>query len=113
MTARRRGRTRKDPTIHRATVYRTLNILKQQGLIDELDLMHVDGERHYYEVRPGALHVHLICTRCKIVEEPSGPAWEHLKRRVLQKNGFDAQVVRIEMAGVCASCRKRTRRAGS
>jgi Fur family ferric uptake transcriptional regulator len=63
---------RKDSGIHRATVYRTLHTLKKLGLIDELDLMHVSGERHYYEVRPKALHIHLVCTSCRGVEEPGG-----------------------------------------
>jgi len=33
-----------DPGIDRVTVYRTLNLLKHHGLIDELDLMHMQGE---------------------------------------------------------------------
>ena len=41
-----------DPAIDRVTVYRTLNLLKRHGLIDELDLMHMEGEKHFYERRP-------------------------------------------------------------
>jgi len=100
----------KDRSIHRATVYRTLNKLKKLGLVDELDLMHVSGERHYYEIRPNTLHVHLVCTVCKGVDEPTGSFWEDLKRRVKSDNGFQAEVVRIEMAGTCRACqRKRSR----
>ena len=94
-----------DPSIHRATVYRTLNTLKKMGLVDELDLMHVSGERHYYEIRPSTLHIHLVCTACKGVEEPSGAFWENLKQRVREESGFHPDVVRIEMAGLCSSCR--------
>src|SRR5262245_34833729 len=72
-----RARSR-DRRIHRATVYRTLRTLKRMGLVDELDLMHVSGERHYYEVRPSTLHIHLVCTDCKGVEEPSERFWEDL-----------------------------------
>ena len=101
----------KDDTIHRATVYRTLNKLKKLGLVDELDLMHVSGERHYYEIRPSTLHIHLVCTSCKRVDEPDEAFWDDLKRRVESDNGFRPEVVRIEMAGVCAAClRKRARR---
>ncbi len=32
-----------------STVYRTIDLLKKQGLIDELDLLHLRGDRHYYE----------------------------------------------------------------
>ena len=98
----------KDETIHRATVYRTLNKLKKLGLVDELDLMHISGERHYYEIRPSMLHIHLVCTTCKRVEEPDEAFWDDLKRRVESENGFRAEVVRVEMAGTCTAClRKR------
>src|SRR6516165_7033251 len=43
---------RLDPNIDRVTVYRTLKLLKRYGLIDELDLMHMQGEKHFYERRP-------------------------------------------------------------
>ena len=100
-----------DGTVHRATVYRTLNKLKKLGLVDELDLMHVSGERHYYEIRPARLHIHLVCTTCKGVGEPGEAFWDDLKRRVENENGFRPEVVRIEMAGVCAEClRKRAGR---
>lgn len=101
----------KDPTIHRATIYRTLNRLKRMGLVDELDLMHVSGERHYYEIRPSSLHIHLVCTGCKGVLEPEGPFWENIKRRVQEESGFRPEVVRIEMAGLCAACQRPGRRA--
>ena len=97
----------KDGSIHRATVYRTLNVLKKMGLVDELDLMHVSGERHYYEIRPSTLHIHLVCTACKGVEEPGETFWEDLKRRVHKDNGFLPEVVRIEMAGVCSACQRK------
>ena len=101
----------RDGTVHRATVYRTLNRLKKLGLVDELDLMHVSGERHYYEIRPSTLHIHLVCTSCKRVDEPSEAFWDDLKRRVENENGFRPEVVRIEMDGVCAACqRTRSRR---
>ena len=38
----------KDPKLNRVTVYRTLKMLKEGGLVDELDLAHLDGEKHYY-----------------------------------------------------------------
>jgi len=40
-----------DPKLNRVTVYRTLKMLKQGGLVDELDLMHHGGDQHYYETR--------------------------------------------------------------
>src|SRR5678815_5977204 len=56
-----------DPQIDRVTVYRTLNLLKRQGLIDELDLMHLQGEKHFYERRPQRDHIHI----CLLYTSPS------------------------------------------
>ena len=102
-----------DPKIHRATVYRTLNTLKKLGLVDELDLMHVNGDRHYYEVRPRNLHIHLVCMKCGDVQEPGGPVWDELKSRVRKETGFKPEMVRVEMGGECPQCQRRaTSRAG-
>src|SRR5260370_5253907 len=38
-----------DADVHLVTVYRTIDLLKKVGLIDELDLLHLRGDRHYYE----------------------------------------------------------------
>jgi len=97
---------RRDPRIHRATVYRTLNTLKRLGLVDELDLMHVTGDRHFYEIRPSVFHIHLVCLCCGAVEEPSGPVWQDLRRRVLEETGFRPEVVRLEMGGKCVACQE-------
>lgn len=95
---------RRDPRIHRATVYRTLNTLKRLGLVDELDLMHVNSDRHYYEIRPSVFHIHLVCMSCGAVQEPAGPFWQDLKRRVIEETGFKPEVVRLEMGGKCNRC---------
>ena len=50
---------KEDPKLNRVTVYRTLKLLKQGGLVDELDLMHVAGEQHYYETRMKQEHAHV------------------------------------------------------
>src|SRR5690348_13996659 len=48
-----------DASVDRSTVYRTLQLLKRQGLIDELDLMHIHGEGHYYERKLQRDHIHM------------------------------------------------------
>jgi len=98
---------KRDPHIHRATVYRTLNTLKKLGLVDELDLMHVTGDRHYYEIRPSVFHIHLVCMQCGKVEEPSGPFWEEIRGRVQRETGFHPEMVRLEMGGRCIACQER------
>jgi Fur family ferric uptake transcriptional regulator len=104
---------RRDPGIHRATVYRTLNALKKLGLVDELDLMHVTGDRHFYEVRPSSFHIHVVCMKCGSVEELGGPFWEDLKRRVVRETGFKPEAVRLEMGGRCRDCQAPKKRSAS
>ncbi len=96
---------RSDHRIHRATVYRTLATLKKLHLIDELDLMHVEGERHFYEVRPSPLHIHLVCLTCGSVQEPEGRFWESMKGKVFRETGFKPEIIRLEMGGRCSTCR--------
>ncbi len=99
-----RRASKKDPRIHLATVYRTLNALKAAGLVDELDLLHVGGGGHYYEIRPSKFHIHLVCTSCGTVNEPEGEFWEHLGERVEKETGFKPEVLRLEMGGTCRAC---------
>jgi Fur family transcriptional regulator, ferric uptake regulator len=95
---------KRDPKIDRATVYRTIELLKRLGLIDELDLMHLDGEKHYYEVKTRKDHLHLACFKCGAIEEFSSPAFERLKLEIGAKNDFDIQVIRLEVGGLCKRC---------
>src|SRR2546421_8446056 len=48
-----------DSGVHLVTVYRTIDLLKKQGLIDELDLLHLRGDRHYYETHGPRDHIHV------------------------------------------------------
>lgn len=98
---------RRDPNIDRATVYRTLELLKRRGMIDELDLMHLNGEKHYYEVKTHKDHLHLACFGCGKIEEFATPTFEKLKREIAEKNDFSIQVMRLEVGGLCGQCAAR------
>jgi Fur family transcriptional regulator, ferric uptake regulator len=93
-----------DPKIDRATVYRTLELLKRLGLIDELDLMHLNGEKHYYEVKTQKDHLHLACFHCGEIEELDSPTFQRLKREIAAQNNFTIQVMRLEVGGLCRRC---------
>ena len=94
-----------DPQIDRVTVYRTLNLLKRHGLVDELDLMHLQGEKHYYERRPQRDHIHMACLRCGKIAEFVSDSFERLKQQVEQDCRFRVLVSRLEIGGYCAACR--------
>jgi Fur family ferric uptake transcriptional regulator len=101
---------KRDASIDRATVYRTIDLLKRRGLIDELDLMHLTGEKHFYEVKTHRDHVHLACFRCGRIEELTTPLFEKLKGEMARQSGFEIQVVRLEVGGFCLACAKAGRR---
>ncbi len=95
----------REPGINRATVYRTLELLKKHRLIDELDLMHLNGEKHYYEAKTRSDHLHLACFDCGRIEEYASPVFEELKKTIARDNEFEIRVTRLEVGGRCSECR--------
>lgn len=96
-----------DPGVDRVTVYRTLNLLKQHGLVDELDLMHMQGEKHYYERRPQRDHIHMACLRCGKIIEVESELFDRLKAQIQRDSRFQIVVSRLEIGGHCSECRNR------
>jgi Fur family transcriptional regulator, ferric uptake regulator len=94
-----------DASVDRSTVYRTIQLMKRHGLIDELDLMHINGEGHYYERRPGRDHIHMACLRCGKIIEFVSDGFEKLKQQVERDCRFHVLVSRLEIGGYCARCR--------
>ena len=94
----------KDPKLNRVTVYRTLKMLKEGGLVDELDLMHYGGDQHYYETRMKQEHAHVICLRCGKVEEFFGDPLQKLRRQIESHFGFQIVLARTEIGGYCSHC---------
>jgi Fur family transcriptional regulator, ferric uptake regulator len=97
---------KQDTEIDRATVYRTLALLKGHGLIDELDLMHIEGEKHFYEAKTNRDHCHMACFRCGAIMEYTSSAFEKLKEDIAEQSGFQIRVVRLEVGGFCKRCQK-------
>jgi Fur family ferric uptake transcriptional regulator len=94
----------KDPKLNRVTVYRTLKLLKAGGLVDELDLMHHDGDQHYYETRLKQEHAHVICLRCGKIEEFFGQPLQKMREQIESHFGFQIVLARTEVGGYCAHC---------
>lgn len=92
------------PNLDRATVYRTIELLKKLRLVDELDLMHLEGEKHYYEVKTKRDHIHLACFRCRRIEEFTSPIFEEMKGEITTKAGFTIRITRLEVGGRCRAC---------
>ena len=95
-----------DASVDRSTVYRTLDLLKRHGLIDELDLMHLKGDGHYYERKLGRDHIHMACLRCGKITEFVSETFEALKKQLEQDCRFHIVVSRLEVGGYCSACRR-------
>jgi Fur family ferric uptake transcriptional regulator len=93
-----------DAAVDRSTLYRTIDLLKRHGLIDELDLMHLRGEAHYYERKTGRDHIHMTCLRCGGVTEVLNDQFDSLKSQLEKGAGFQIVVARLEIGGYCSKC---------
>jgi Fe2+ or Zn2+ uptake regulation protein len=88
---------RERPRIGLATVYRTLNLLKELGVVRASEL----GETHrHFEVRQDE-HVHLICSCCGRVVDMPPPEALH---RMAASRGFRIERSHLEIVGLCAAC---------
>ena len=91
----------RDNRISLSTVYRTLALLKQHNLVDEL---HLSEEHHHYEAKSGQQHYHLLCTQCGRVEEFSGEILDQLQAALQREHGFAVTSLQLDIAGRCARC---------
>jgi Fur family transcriptional regulator, ferric uptake regulator len=86
-----------------ATIYRTLPLLVDAGLI-QLSLHH--SSRDVFEHIYGhARHVHWICSRCGAVQETSLADLSPVLRREAGKLGFATHEISVQAKGVCSKCR--------
>ena len=92
------------PEVHLVTVYRTIDLLKKEGLIDELDLLHLRGDRHYYETHGPRDHIHVACLRCGKVREFESRLYEQLKDQIARDCDIRVTVSRTEVGGICNDC---------
>jgi Fur family transcriptional regulator, ferric uptake regulator len=93
-----------DSDVHLVTVYRTIELLKKHGLIDELDLLHLRGDRHYYETHGPRDHIHVACLKCGKVREFESQLYEQLKAQIERDFKMKVTVSRTEVGGYCAEC---------
>jgi Fur family ferric uptake transcriptional regulator len=93
-----------DSGVHLVTVYRTIDLLKKHGLIDELDLLHLRGDRHYYESHGPRDHIHVACLRCGKVREFESRLYEQLKQQIARDFKMRVTVSRTEVGGYCEDC---------
>jgi Fur family ferric uptake transcriptional regulator len=100
----------RDLHVGKATIYRTLDLLSQSGMIIQRDFG--EGFRRYERVPGHPHHEHLICLRCGKVVEFQNNRLERLKTLIADEYGFQHSHHRLEIYGVCRECQHRAGGAG-
>ncbi|MDE2292320.1 MAG: transcriptional repressor [Elusimicrobia bacterium] len=93
----------KESGLGRATVFRTLRVLMDSGLVSRVS--DPQGAARYEVDLERPHHDHLICTSCGSIEEVRWPELERIQHRVCERAGFTAQWHRHEIYGRCRRCR--------
>lgn len=91
------------PFMDISTVYRTLQLLKEMDLANEVRL---EGEPLRFEaVRPGYGHHHLFCAVCGSMEEVDlGTTLDAVCEHLREVYGFQADFTHLTIPGLCAQC---------
>ncbi len=84
------------------TVYRSLELLVDLGLVQGVDLG--DGEKRYELVEPGKHHHHLVCRGCKQSIHLNQCVIEKLHLAIQEEYGFQASSHVLEIFGFCRRC---------
>jgi Fur family ferric uptake transcriptional regulator len=109
---------RRDPSVSRATVYRTLPLLTESGLVREMDF----GKDHkYYDPNYAEHpdHSHLICQDCDKIVEFESEGIHALESEIGRRLGFEIAGQRLQITGRCeelkrsGTCQKKADPAGA
>lgn len=91
-----------DPSISLATVYKTLHLFSQIGLVRETGFR--DGSTRYDP--DTEFHIHLVCNRCGKVEDFSSVSLDEIGLNMDNREGFQVLSYDFEVRGLCQSCQK-------
>ena len=96
---------RRDHSVSRATVYRTLPLLTESGLVREMDFGR--DERVYdpnYADHPN--HSHIICQDCSRIVEFDSEKIDLLESEISHRLGFELQSQRLQLSGKCEELKR-------
>jgi Fur family ferric uptake transcriptional regulator len=96
----------RDRSVSRATVYRTLPLLTESGLVTEMDF----GKDHKfydpnYAEHPN--HNHIICEDCEKIVEFESDQISRLESEITHKLGFAVKTQRLQITASCEELKRR------
>lgn len=90
------------PEIGLVTVYRTLELLQENGLLCEVHIG--DSCRSYLNNKADVHHHHLVCSSCGRVVDFTGCELDKLQQRLAAETGFKIENHLLEFMGRCSQC---------
>jgi Fur family ferric uptake transcriptional regulator len=90
--------------IGRATVFRTLDLLASNGALERIDLP--DGEHAYVACAPKEHHHHVVCRNCGKSTEVADSGLQSVVRAIGETSGYLIDAHRLELFGLCPTCRQ-------
>lgn len=88
------------PNISLGTIYRSLKVLCDLGLVRELNY----GDQHSRYDGNVSPHGHVTCLRCGRISDVSIPKNGDFRRQAEQESGYRIQTLRFEFEGLCPNC---------
>lgn len=89
------------PGVNPSTVYRTLDVLEEAGVLAHA---HLEGGPEYHRAEEAA-HVHLTCSRCGRGEDLSPAEERRIVAAIERAHGFEADLTHFAISGICGRCR--------
>ena len=89
------------PYLNVSTVYRTLELLRDTGIVAETDLG--DGVRQFALLSDDRHH-HLVCLSCGHVLDIADKPFDALRAQLLAEHGFEARIDHLALFGLCSYC---------
>lgn len=89
------------PEVNKSTIYRTLELLKSLGLVDETDL---GGNKLYYHHSEKGHHHHLICQKCGKTYEVDEDVFDPIKETLIRDYRFVPDIRHLGIFGHCLTC---------
>ena len=86
-----------------STIYRTLELLEELGLVNHTHLSH--GSPTYHAAGEDQ-HVHLVCRGCGSISEVDPTVMLPVTDRLLAERGFRVDVGHVSLFGVCEDCKE-------
>jgi len=90
------------PGVNPSTVYRTLGLLEELGVLSHA---HLEAGPEYHR-RSESQHVHLSCSRCGSQDALSMAEADRLKKLVSTHHGFRPDLTHFAISGLCAKCQR-------